>query len=228
MLVALWEWKLTPLNDTEKDEKLNTHFENILTFCLARGCNFVLSWDVTTPLITPVMSITWLGSFGKDFVNMLKSIGFGDLVRLSSSSRQSDRVYLDRIVWDLVGRVFMIQALRQSVKAGQGSSPIGSSLSTWFQVSLCLSPGFCVCRPRQHDMICWELDFVSGFFVFSWLIVWVDGINKCRWCITGGRRCWLVLSYFIIPQISTYIRLFHWYQEWNVHCIIITNDAGMG
>ena len=29
------------------------------------------------------------------------------------------------------------------------------------------SSGFCVCRPRQHDTICWELKLVSGFFAFS-------------------------------------------------------------
>ena len=28
------------------------------------------------------------------------------------------------------------------------------------------SPGFCACRPRQYDMICWKLDLISGFFVF--------------------------------------------------------------
>ena len=51
-------------------------------------------WCVTTPLITPVMGICCPGSFGKDCFDMLKSIGFGDLVRLFPSSRRSDRVYL--------------------------------------------------------------------------------------------------------------------------------------
>ena len=32
---------------------------------------------------------------------------------------------------------------------------------------------------RHNDTICWELDLISGFFAFSWLIVWGDGINKC-------------------------------------------------
>ena len=40
-------------------------------------------------------------------------------------------------------------------------------------------------------MICWELNLISGFFAFFWLIVWVDGINKCGWCLAGGRGCWL-------------------------------------
>ena len=57
--------------------------------------------------------------------------------------------------------------------------------------STSLSPGFCVCRPRQYDTICWELNLISGFFAFFWLIVWADGINKCGWCLPGGRGCWL-------------------------------------
>ena len=55
--------------------------------------------------------------------------------------------------------------------------------------STSLSPGFCVRRPRQYDMICWELDLISGFFAFFWLIVSADGINKCGWCLPGGRGC---------------------------------------
>ena len=35
-----------------------------------------------------------LGSFGKEFFDMLKRIGFRDLVILFSSLRQSDSVYL--------------------------------------------------------------------------------------------------------------------------------------
>ena len=53
--------------------------------------------------------------------------------------------------------------------------------------STSLSPGFCVCRPRQYDTICWKLNLISGFFAFLWLIVWADGINKCDWCLAGGR-----------------------------------------
>ena len=47
--------------------------------------------------------------------------------------------------------------------------------------STSLSPGFCVCRPRQYDAICWELNLISAFFAFFWLIVWADGINTCGW-----------------------------------------------
>ena len=44
--------------------------------------------------------------------------------------------------------------------------------------STSLSPGFCVRRPRQYDTICWELNLISGFFTFFWLIVWADGIRS--------------------------------------------------
>ena len=90
-------------------------------------------------------------NFGKECFDMLKSIGFEDLVRLFSSSRRSDRVYLGWFVWDLVGRLFRMQALRLVYFCG-------------------LSASF------QHvDLV------ISGFFGFFWLIVWADGINKCGW-----------------------------------------------
>ena len=57
MLVALWDSKLPPHNDTEKDSKLNTYFDKILTFSLARMFELVLSLDLTTSLITPLMGV---------------------------------------------------------------------------------------------------------------------------------------------------------------------------
>ena len=32
-----------------------------------------------------------------------------------------------------------------------------------------VNPGFCICRPRQYDTICWELNLITGFFAFFWL-----------------------------------------------------------
>ena len=61
---------------------------------LWQGFDFILSLGVTTPLITPVMDMSFPGSVGKGCFDMLKSIGFGDLVGLFASSRRSDRVYL--------------------------------------------------------------------------------------------------------------------------------------
>ena len=47
----------------------------------------------------------------------------------------------------------------------------------------------------------WELNLISGFFGFFWLIVWADGINKCGWCLAGGRGCWLKGPHQI-PSVS--------------------------
>ena len=82
-----------------------------------------------TTLITPVLGISWLASFGKDCFDTMKSIGFGDLIRHFSSSRRSDRVYLGWFLWHMVWRLFKMQASRQSVKPDEGSGPIGSSLT---------------------------------------------------------------------------------------------------
>ena len=123
--------------------------------------------------------------------------------------------------------------MRGSVKAHQGSGPVGSSLTIGFQVyslsavihiwvqalqnnlifsgvflpffsmlifsrfflavgSKCTSlcPGFCVNRSRQYDANSWGLNLSFGFFVFFWLLVWGNEINKCGWCLAGGRGCW--------------------------------------
>ena len=53
--------------------------------------------------------------------------------------------------------------------------------------STSLSFGFCVHRPKQYDMICWELNLISGFFAFAWMIVWPDGINKFGGCLAKRR-----------------------------------------
>ena len=79
-------------------------------------------------------------------------------------------------------------------------------------VTTSLSPGFSVCRPRQYDFICWELNLISGFSAFFWLIGWADGINKYAWCLAGLSWC--------------LIRLSHLYLEFYVHCVVIINDGG--
>ena len=55
--------------------------------------------------------------------------------------------------------------------------------------STSLRLGLCVHRPRQYDTIWWKLNLISGFFVFLRLFVCADGINKCWWCLAGGRGC---------------------------------------
>ena len=124
------------------------HFENILTFTLARGFDLVLSLGVTVPLITPVMGISWPCILGKECFDMVKTIGFGDLVRLFSSSRRSDRVYLGWFVWDSVWRLFRMQASRWSVKLsralvllapllalGSKSTSLSAGIHMWAQAA---------------------------------------------------------------------------------------------
>ena len=107
---------------------------------------FLSSFGVTTPLIiTPVMSISCPASLRKIYFDMLKSTGFGDLVRHFSSSRQSNRVYLGWFVWYLVGRLFKLQALRQSRKTrasvllalllalGCKCTSLSAGIHTWVQ-----------------------------------------------------------------------------------------------
>ena len=43
--------------------------------------------------------------------------------------------------------------------------------------STSLSLGSCVPRPKQYNMICWEFDHFSGFFVSSWMMFWAHAIN---------------------------------------------------
>ena len=54
---------------------------------------------------------------------------------------------------------------------------------------------------KCNNTICWELNLISRFFAFLWLIVWADGINKCDWCLAGGRRCSLK-GLHQIPSVS--------------------------
>ena len=103
--------------------------------------------------------------------------------------------------------------------------------------STSLSPGFCVRRPRQYDTICWELNLISGFFAFFWLIVWADGINKL-WLVSCRRqgmltqgptpdpKCKLIISTFLTT--STSIILPHLCQGYHGHCIVTSSDGGMG
>ena len=65
MLVAFWDCKLPPFNDTRKDKKLTKDFVKTLTFSLVKGFDFVLSVGVTIPLITPVMDVSVLVVLGK-------------------------------------------------------------------------------------------------------------------------------------------------------------------
>ena len=96
--------------------------------------------------------------------------------------------------------------------------------------STSLSTGFCVCRPRQYDKICWKLDLIFGFFVFYWLIVWVGRINRCGWCLAGGRenlesrahsKCKLIISSFLtLPHLLDCFIFTKNAMSIIMHCII--------
>ena len=50
-------------------------------------------FGVMTLLVTPVINIDWIGNFWEVDLDMLKSLEFGNLVGLLTSSRRFDRVY---------------------------------------------------------------------------------------------------------------------------------------
>ena len=68
--------------------------------------------------------------------------------------------------------------------------------------STSVSPGFCVSSPRQYDAISWELNLISWFFAFFWLVVWADGVNKCGWCLVGGSGYWLKGLHQITSEVE--------------------------
>ena len=90
-----------------------------------------------------------------------------------------------------------VQGVRYDLFSSGVFLPYFSMLILWLLLlgidskSTSLSHAFCVYRPRQYNMICCELNHISTFFGFFWLIVWVDEINKCGWCLAGGSGYWL-------------------------------------
>ena len=113
---------------------------------------------MTSPLITPVMGISWPFILLKECFHMLSSMECGDFVRVFWSTRPYDRVYLAWFIFDLVWRLFTMQASRRSVKAHYSFGCIDSSLSTGFQVYLCNCWGPYV---SPSCMICFFLQFFS-------------------------------------------------------------------
>ena len=100
-----------------------------------------------------------------------------------------------------------------------------------------LNSGFCRRRPRQYDMIC--LDVGSNFCILCFLLFdcfeWMESINVAGVLKEAGdadsrayTKSQVSEDYFIIPFISTFVRLSYLYQECHVHCIVIKNDVGIG
>ena len=62
---------------------------------------------------------------------------------------------------------------------------------------------------------------------------WVQGgalLESCSFCVAGvlQEAGDAEFDYVIIPCTSTFIRLSRLYQECHAHCIVVTNDVGMG
>ena len=166
---------------------------------------------------------------------MLKSIGFGALVRLFSSWRRSDRVYLGWCVWDSVwgslgcklrenewrvtrGSVLLARLLALASK----STSLSSGIRVWIQdVQYDLFSSGVVVPYFSMLILLLPLlglgsksTFLSpGFFVFFRLFVWVDGINKCWWCLAGGSGCWLKGRHHI-PSVSW---IFHLSSNFHIY-----------
>ena len=126
---------------------------------------------MTSPLITPVMGISWTLILLKECFDMLSSIGYGDFVRVFWGSRPYYRVYLGWFIFGLVWRLFMMQASRPSVKTRSSFVSIGSSLSPFFQVCLSkcwdpyVSPSCTVCFFLQFFSLispCWSCHYLSN------------------------------------------------------------------
>ena len=149
---------------------------------------------MTSLLITPVLGISWHFILLKECFDMLSSIGHGDFVRVFWSSRQYDRVYLGWFIFDLVWRLFTMQASRGSVKAHYSFGCIGFSLSTGFQVYLSkcwdpyVSPSCTICFFLQFFSLisaCWSSHYLSKGWIPSLPLlalgsVYVDQGNRIQ------------------------------------------------
>ena len=166
----------------------------------------------------------WICKFGKNFFRF-------------------ETIYLGWFVWDLVGFTRASVLLVALLVLGSKSTSLGAGIHMWVQAvrydlfssavflpyfsmlilslpllglgskSTSLSPGFYVRRPRQYDTISWELNFISGFFVFFWLIAWTDGINKGGRWLAGGRGCWLKGPH----QLASLSWIFHHFFRFHIY-----------
>ena len=101
--------------------------------------------------------------------------------------------------------------------------------------SAILSPGLCVRRSRLYNTICWEFDLFSGFFVYSWIIVWADGVNGYGWCLAGDKGYGLnglqqipiEVECNTIPYTSTSIGLPHLCQGYHDPSVVTAKDGGI-
>ena len=149
---------------------------------------------MTIPLIIPVMGISWPCILEKECFDMVRNIGYWDFVRVFSSSRRYDRVYLGWFIFNLVCRLFMREALRWSEKAHYRFGSIGSCLSTGFQVQ-------CVQYVFFHQFFClisscWSCyclsqDWVPSLHLISLGSVYLYEGNGIQFF---GSRIWFLCS----------------------------------
>ena len=89
--------------------------------------------------------------------------------------------------------------------------------------STSLGPGFCLCRPRQYDLISWKFDVISVFFVFSWLIV-LGGWNQWMWLVSCRRQGMLTQGPAPDPKSKLIISPFLTLQHL-LDCVICTRST---
>ena len=82
-----------------------------------------------------------------------------------------------------------------------------------------LSPGFCVRRPEQYDTLYWEIGIISGFFAFYWLVVGrIETINVNDISQEAGD----------LESLPCLLDCLICIRECHFHCIVISNDGGLG
>ena len=162
---------------------------------------------MTTPLITPVMDISWPCILEKECFDMLSSIGYGDFARIFSRFRRYNTVNLGWSILDWVCRLFMMQASRRSVKVHFRFGSIGSSVSTGFKVYLsnCWDPyvsaSCTICFLKFFCLIsaCWTSHYLSKGWVPNLPLLAVSSVYYTKaigYNFLGVESHFLVLCFF--------------------------------
>ena len=159
---------------------------------------------------------------------MVSSIGHQDFLRICSSFRRYDGVYIGWFILDFVWRIFMMEASKLSIEVTRAlillalplalcskSTSVSSGIHMWVKSVHCvffcsfsglfqhfdlvttylkaglgsksLSIGLCFVDQGCTIQFFWDWNLTSWFFVFIWLFVCADGINKRGRCHAGGR-----------------------------------------
>ena len=96
-------------------------------------------------------------------------------------------------------------------------------LACWFCHSLSLGRvpilpllAMCSVYVRQGNMIqlVWEFYLFSVFFLYFWLIIWMDAVSGCGWCLAEGRGSRLPGDAHQIPSVSW---IFHHFLHFHIN-----------